>query len=57
MSLVHSSVVDSVAPRPMRPAATTRLVPTCAAAFVARVAPSMRPKASGTIAAPASSGE
>ena len=57
MSLVHSSVVVSIAPRPRSPAATTRVVPTRSASFVERVAPSMRPKASGTIAAPASSGE
>ena len=57
MSLVHSSAVVSVAPRPTSPAATTRLVPTFSAALVARIAPSIRPKASGTIAAPASSGE
>src|SRR4029450_10251362 len=57
MSLVHNSVVESVAPRPISPAATTRLVPTFSAALVERVAPSISPNAIGTIAAPASRGE
>ena len=57
MSAVHASAVVRVTPRPMSPPATTRLVPTFSTILVARVAPAMRPKASGTIAAPASRGE